>query len=285
MSSRVSAAAVALVACLACGLRAPAAGAATKVAAGGNLYLLQASGGTIEGSRLVLHRVDPRVTSFTDRPRRAAGSLTEERFAASWGKLFGSDPPNAALEVQGAPTSKDVALLVLRDPHYDAARHTLTYSVRRLRKTGDVALASFGRRADGNAVTRFGRSSLFVDDGGPEPVMAELQFEVPAESVVKVTFNNTVLELQGDGVGLMGVGTPAGEPVAAANVVVTPDTIEFITVGGGGIKAQMSAVFVAPAGERITGVASVPSGGHVTASTEFGSSQSIVSGPFAFPFE
>lgn len=140
-------------------------------AKGSLLYVQQTAGGSIErldhgAYRLRLTGVSPRVTTFTDRPRRRAGSQGLGGFVEGWGANgFAADPPNAALVLDRAPDSRDVALLTLSHPHYDRARQTLTYRATPLHGR-DTALASFARRADPVRAGDLGAASLFVDDGG-----------------------------------------------------------------------------------------------------------------------
>jgi hypothetical protein len=146
------------------------------------LYVQQTSGGSIVrvgpgAYRLRLTGVSPRVTTFTDRPRRRAGSQGIEGFVHKWGANgFGADPPNAALVSDHAPASRDVALLTLSHPRYDRATQTLTYRVAPLRGR-DPALASFAGRADPLSAGELGSASLFVDDGGGDPDTITVNFQ------------------------------------------------------------------------------------------------------------
>lgn len=146
------------------------------------LYVQQTSGGSIVrvgpgAYRLRLTGVSPRVTTFTDRPRRRAGSQGIEGFVHKWGANgFGADPPNAALVSDHAPASRDVALLTLAHPRYDRATQTLTYRVAPLHGR-DPALASFAGRADPLSAGELGSASLFVDDGGGDPVTITVNFQ------------------------------------------------------------------------------------------------------------
>jgi hypothetical protein len=140
---------------------------------GSLLYVQETAGGSIErlgdgAYRLRLTGVSPRVTTFTDRPQRRAGSQGLEGFVGSWGANgFAADAPNAALVLDHAPASRDVALLTLSHPHYDRARQTLTYRATPLHGR-ETALTSFARRADPIRAGELGGASLFVDDGGSE---------------------------------------------------------------------------------------------------------------------
>lgn len=159
---------IGLAVCSASAAAAPASGDQPK---GSLLYVQQTSGGSIERLghgvfRLRLTGVSPRVSTFTDRPRRRAGSQSIEGFVHKWGANgFAADPPNAALVLDHAPATRDVALLTLSHPHYNRARQTLTYRATPLRGR-DSALASFARRADPVSAGELGGASLFVDDGG-----------------------------------------------------------------------------------------------------------------------
>jgi hypothetical protein len=138
---------------------------------GSLLYVQQTSGGSIERLghgvyRLRLTGISPRVSTFTDRPRRRAGSQGIEGFVHKWrANGFAADPPNAALVLDQAPASRDVALLTLSHPHYNRAKQTLTYRATPLHGR-EPALASFARRADPISAGELGGASLFVDDGG-----------------------------------------------------------------------------------------------------------------------
>ncbi len=164
---------------------APAAEAAPGEGAGsgGSLLYVQASaGGSVQrlssgAFRLRLTGVAPHVSTFTDRPRRRAGSEGLAGFVGQWRENgFAADPPNAALVLDRAPRSRDVALLTLSHPRYDHGRETLTYRATPLRGADAGALASFARRGDPVRQGAFGAASLFVDDGGA--AFTQVTFEV-----------------------------------------------------------------------------------------------------------
>jgi len=166
-------------------------------AKGSLLYVQETAGGTIErlgagAYRLRLTGVSPRVTTFTDRPRRRAGRQGLEGFVGSWkANGFAADPPNAALVLDDAPASRDVVLLTLSHPRYDRARRTLTYRATPLRGR-ETALASFARRADPLRAGDLGAASLFIDDGG---VLSTVVFTIVGEA----TTNTVQLLLSGGG--------------------------------------------------------------------------------------
>lgn len=145
------------------------AGAASAQQPAGQLYVVQADAGRLrhdaDGWRLVLKRSVDRVSTFTDRPARVGATQSLKRFVAGWSRAFGDDPPNAALELNRAPASRDVALLELEKPRYDARRGTLTFRVRPLSGTRQSMLRELAARADRPGAGTFGRASLFIDDG------------------------------------------------------------------------------------------------------------------------
>ena len=103
----------------ACG--AAGAAAATPPAPAGELFLLQAEGGSLTRSahgdlRRVLREPDWAVVTFADRAARVGGARHLGRFVAAWARTFGDDPPKAALQRDGAPVSRDVVLLELGRP-------------------------------------------------------------------------------------------------------------------------------------------------------------------------
>jgi hypothetical protein len=261
-------------------LLAPGAGAAAKATPGGDLYLLQAKGGVIGGSKLVLHGVQPSVASFSDRPRRSAGSIEAPRLAARWGKIFGGVAPNAALEVQGAPKDADVALIELRSPRYDRADHTLTFSVHRLKHVGDPALKELDRRADGDAVKKFGAASLFIDNGGEPEVGVTVRAYTVGNGPVSVLFSGGIQYLGG----VTGINTPVLQGKAATGEVdFTSKSLIFdATDEGNGMSADVY-VEVASTGGHLTGEASLVNGGSIELVIGEGAPIKLSNGPFDIP--
>lgn len=167
---------LALFALLALAALAPAGQAASgkRSGPGSLLYVQQTEGGSLRqldsgGFVLRLTGVSPRISTFTDRPRRQAASKTLRSFVSGWGKAgFAADPPNAALVLDRAPRSRDVAMLTLSHPRYNRRQQTLTYRVKPLRGKDTGALAALVKRADPVRAGGFGSASLFVDDGAEE---------------------------------------------------------------------------------------------------------------------
>jgi len=202
---------------------------------GSLLYVQETAGGSIhrlgDGAyRLRLTGISPRVTTFTDRPRRRAGNQGLKGFVGSWGANgFAADPPNAALVLDHAPAAHDVALLTLSHPHYNRARQTLTYRATPLHGR-DTALASFTRRADPVRAGDLGAASLFVDDGGAlstvvfniygEATTTNVQFLVSGgaawslSSVTALSINGalSITDLYATG-NALSLGFPPGSPL------------------------------------------------------------------------
>lgn len=115
-----------------------------------SLAVINSSGATLDGGKLVLTGVASNAIVFADRPVRAAGHVTTEQFIMQWdeGKdNFAIDPPNATISVLGGDGS-DVsdAVVTLKTPKLEGT--TLTFDVAVLE--GSLAGAS-------------GPAALFID--------------------------------------------------------------------------------------------------------------------------
>lgn len=99
-----------------------------------------------------LSDVDPRVTLFADRPTRLAGEMGVEELLALWhGGAFGSDPPNAAVVVDGSTTAVELDTAL-----YDPANRRIAFTIHRL---DDVD----GAPGLPLPIGAHGRTILFVD--------------------------------------------------------------------------------------------------------------------------
>lgn len=102
--------------------------------------------------------VDPQVSLFADRPTRLAGDMDLRELLALWyGGAFGSDPPNAAVVIDGSTTAVELDAAV-----YDPANRRIAFKVDRL---DDVD----GAPGPSIPVGAHGRTALFIDAfaGGP----------------------------------------------------------------------------------------------------------------------
>lgn len=91
--------------------------------------------------KLILKNVDSFVSYFSDRPARVTGLMPIEKFIARWHHSrdnFAKNPPNVAIEsfVLGRNGHrKPVAIFAtLKNPHYDAKKHSITYELNPLAK-------------------------------------------------------------------------------------------------------------------------------------------------------
>ena len=127
---------------------------------------------------------------FTDRPARGAGTEPPGRFVRRWRQRgFVDDPPNAALEVVGAPRGRDVMVLELSAPRRVGA-DGIGFRARRISGPSTPALARFARRADHRVARTFGGASLFVDPSSPNIVDVEFEVQgLPANGVLNIGFS------------------------------------------------------------------------------------------------
>jgi hypothetical protein len=202
----------------------------------GTLYVQQAADASLvrAGSawKLVLDRPDAHVIAFADRPARTGTAMRVSTFVGGWDAAFGGDPPNAALQVEGAPPSRDLALLELSAPHLSRNGHRLTYRAQPLTATS-ATLGGLAKRADRGITGRLGRVTLFIDDGG-----------ATAEGVLTVTATGLqpgqLLEL--DPVAL-GSGPPA---------FVTASPFAYWSTQGGGLQVVCDAQATAACAAALT---------------------------------
>jgi hypothetical protein len=248
------------------------------------LYLQQASGGTLKGNTLTLRGVDPSTTTFADRPQRTGGAQTTSAFVSGFTRAFGSDAPNAALQIAGAPASRDVALLELRAPRYDAAKRTLTYTVRHLRSTASKSLAGLGARNDGAKVKRFGHATLFIDDGGATSTFLVLFVTIPQGTNGSISLSDGTFGAMGT---ISGIQTPFDGNLGPNDTSVGltsfgSSSISFSATSGGGLNFQV-VIPVTPTGATLDGTANLPSGATLQAAFPSQGATTINNGAFSLP--
>jgi hypothetical protein len=163
----------------------PVAGAASgkSSVAGPRLYVQSVDGGSLRhvkgGFELELTGVSPRVSTFTDRLRGGAGTERLGTFIGGWAKAgFAADPPEAALVLDHAPSSRDIAMLTLGHPRYDRRAHTLSFRVHPLRGKATEILAAFAEGGDPVRAGDFGAASLFVANGAAQVAQDEVKINV-----------------------------------------------------------------------------------------------------------
>jgi hypothetical protein len=238
--------------------------AASAAAPPSLLFVQNASGGRIahlhgDRFRLTLDGVTD-VDVFTDRPSRRASSESARSFVSRWrGRGFAADAPNAALEIAGAPRGHDVAVVTLSHPRYDGRRQTLSYDAVPLRGRVPSALSAFAKRRDPVRQLRFGRASLFVDDGSSTTVMpvtfsiTGLQASTAAALALQsggVQFATSAPATRGSG--LTVEGSPQGSPFALSQLLLTPTELQVYASAGTAttgllVRAYLSVPANAPA--------------------------------------
>ncbi len=111
------------------------------------LFTMASKSGTFEGDTLTLKGA-PLIVYFSDRPVRAAGHITLEKFVAMWDKgvdNFKADPPDAELAIYEESGDKH-AVLILSRP--EVKGDTISFKVQ-------VFAESIPKS--------FGHSTLFID--------------------------------------------------------------------------------------------------------------------------
>ena len=111
---------------------------------------------------LTFEGVAPQTIAFSDRPERVVGQVPMQKFLDGLG-FSPENPPNAAIEILEGNESQDVMVVELFDPVYDAANHTLQYTVSIL-ETPNHSYAIFNERHDTSLPESFGPAALFIDD-------------------------------------------------------------------------------------------------------------------------
>ena len=272
---------------MACG--AAGAAAATSPPPPGELFLLQAEGGSLargpDGDlRLVLRDPDAKVITFADRPARVGGERPLGRFVARWNRTFGDDPPNAALQLDDAPASRDVVLLELGRPRRDRADGTVTFRVRTLRTTRRVQLSAIARRADAGVARRFGRASLFIDDG-PSAIGYQVSINLlgGVPSAAPVTFSLTLGNSQFQPSGQLQQAIGFGRTVTPSLTVDLSAQALAVTLPSGQQVVGTVDVDLPASGRVVQGNVVLPVGYQVTVSSEAGSVTTAQSGPIAIP--
>jgi len=288
MSRPVRALIVALITAGALGAGASAA-AAQQPPAPGKLYVVQAEGGSLrhgaDGWRLVLNGAVGRTTTFTDRPARVGGTQSLRRFVAAWSRTFGDDPPNAALQLDRAPASRDVVLLELQRPRYDARHGTLSFAVRPLKGTARPMLRALAKRADQGRAGRFGRASLFIDDGSSGSIGYGVTFNVIGESAsnAPITLSLTLDNAQFEGGGQLIQTLSMGQMTTPSVTVDLSAQTLSLTFPGSSEMEFSGTVTLPSSGSTVTGTAVLPTGYQVQVISEEGTTWVSQSGPMSFP--
>lgn len=107
---------------------------------------------------------------FSDRPAKVVGTVPTQHFLEALG-FTPANPPNAALVGQRDATHKDIVVVELFDPTYDAAANTLTYEVTLLADWHKLDETFQQTPDDAQHLPRaFTAAHLFIDDCPDLPV-------------------------------------------------------------------------------------------------------------------
>jgi hypothetical protein len=230
-----------------------------------SLYVMTAARGEIDQikgrgvTRLTLFDPHGDVTAFTDRPARRAGHQKLASFISGWNRLgFREVPPNAALLLADAPSSRDVLVVELSKPRLGPGGDSVSFRARLVKGSPTDALSRFRKRVDRRVADEFGEVSLFIDPSG-EPV--SLNFELsnlpPAQPFV-VGFTNTELAH-----GTFATRVRSNGPVDG---ILNVNGLVVAAVGSVAVNASaQSGAEVAGGATRVTGtVESLPTGSSAT---------------------
>lgn len=130
------------------------------------LFVQEAESGTFtqEGDvyKLSLSGVDAQTLYFADRPNRLAGYVMTQDLLNEWNEgtdSFQSDPPNAAISVEGQEAA---SVVELANPVYDAEAGTLTYDATIIPEKS-AAFSQMTVDAGSELPATFGATRLFID--------------------------------------------------------------------------------------------------------------------------
>ena len=228
--------------------------------------------------RLAFKGLGGRVTVFTDRPARRAGTETTAQFVKRWrSRGFVKTPPNAALVLAHGNHRRDVKVFELSRPRYSRRTGVLSFRARDLGDKSTTALSGFARRADRDVPARFRRASLFVDASASPAPFQSIRFGYRYSGTVSdtavVSFDSQALEITEFS------STNVGSSVSS---VGPGNQFEWgcMPTQSPGICTMSARVLLAPLQAAVTGTASVPAGGTLTA-TIGTKNFTIPSGPFS----
>ena len=256
--------------------------------AGGELFVQVAGGGSLRSAgqpgTYTLRLTDPndKVTVFTDRPERRAGSQKVEDFVKQWkSRGFDDDPPNAALEIAKGSEGQDVKVFEISAPRLDPKGDVLEFRAKELGDRASTALSGVAKGADQTLPERFERASLFVDPGATSGTPKRVTFTMTVkgdEGEVGIDFDSsqtlftTVFKSDEPEVVQASVGSSEGPDLRCDS-----DTSD----GSCRLTAVMTVISTEP---QVTGTLDVESGSPtVTASVNGGTAETIGAGPFSLP--
>jgi hypothetical protein len=221
---------------------------------------------------LTLHGVSRQTVWFQDRPGRKAGQTATGNFVRDWARMgFADDVPNAALTLLNAKDDSDTVVVELAGrPHYDGARHTISYTVRLLDDAPD-GLERF--QPDAHVPHQFSDATLFIDSSTTPPDHVYRTW-LPAGTNVRLADGTTApIEKLSASYQVRGFAGGWAEPVTGVQVSLS-QTIQAISIetdNGGHVVAAPDADVITPNGptaasELVPGITVLTQSGaaHVT---------------------
>lgn len=257
-----------------------AAGATSGAAVGDLLYVQRADGASLrtdsEGTTLTLSGLDPSTTWFTDRPTRRAGTVATSDFIADWTTTFGSDDPNAVVDIAD-PSAVDVTVKL--HPLSSTAT-SVSYRV----------MVDAGSQPFPDSI---GAVSLFIDGGGSIDGEQQLTFEVagmmPGQTLsIRLTSVGAAFSSGGWNTPLVAIDAQGGfVPIVGFSVGSEILTLATASQSGGAPIGQFSFAVVvdAPNAAEVTFDGVFDPAIMVSVTSPNGAPQPINNGPNAVLFQ
>lgn len=118
--------------------------------------------------KLILEGVDERLTWFTDKPNRQAGSITADNLISQWDSGFAESQPNSALIFRDKHGKRDTVVFEQSKPKYIATKNKLVFKaqIHDQQKIDAIggALSNVAMEADDKFLNNFSDFTLFIDN-------------------------------------------------------------------------------------------------------------------------
>lgn len=265
-------------------LTVPAASARAVPPTGDALFVATADGGSLvplAGQRgvyrLTLRAPASFVTAFADHPARSASRESLRRFVAQWGaRGFRADPPNAALVLDPAPAAHDTFIFALSQPQLTRSG-ALTFRAQSIGTRPGGRLAAIASGADRGAPARFGRSTLFVDDGATPLGITITASNVPGGQVAAVDFDDSLIL---DETATTHTQVEGSSPF---EVFFGSSQVSMFGLEGKALLSGTAMLALDHGSGSVTGFADIPAGSTVTLRIGAGPAVPLPDGQFSMP--
>jgi hypothetical protein len=131
------------------------------------LLTLRAQGATVQrdGGQVTLNfeEMDSTLVAFTDRPQRRAETVPVASLTAEWTRIFGDDPPNAAISVDDS----DAVYVVTLGAPIVSSSGEVSFPATEVPEGDPELLGVVGGSAAAALPASLGPVSVFVDDVNP----------------------------------------------------------------------------------------------------------------------